>query len=201
MKKAMTAVIFMVAACTVNAQSSFGPKAGVNISTETANFDNPRSSIVSFCAGLFADYVFAKHFGVQPEILYSSEGTKYTYGMNATGQAKTSYVLIPLELQYISSVGLYVESGPQLKLKLTYNNVDSGVSAKNNVVKSTLFDWTFGVGYHADKVVQGLGINVRYNLGLDGIQKPPVSAGGNTYQKVFVISLSYSIRSKPKKAK
>jgi len=200
MRKIISAFLLLAATACASAQFSFGPKAGLNISKETANFANPRSSIVSFYAGLFANYTFARHFGLQPEMAYSSEGTKYTFGSDQTGEAKTKYLLVPLELQYISSLGLYAETGPQLKIKLSYDNVQNGVSANNTVVKSTLFDWTFGVGYHANKIVKGLGINVRYDLGLSGIQKPPVPSTGNTFQKVFQIGLFYSISSQSKKA-
>ncbi len=197
MKKIITALVLLAIASYAAAQVSFGPKAGLNISKETASFYNPRGSIVNFFAGAFVNYKFSDIFSIEPEILYSGEGGKYTHPTDSKATEKNAYVLIPLLLKFTSNPGLFAEIGPEFRDQLYYHNIVNGTSTNNTYVRTTGFDFCGGIGYNADRIAKGLGINVRYIAGLNYEEK----SGGatHTYKKVIAVGLFYTIRGKSKK--
>jgi Outer membrane protein beta-barrel domain len=200
MKKFITALALLSIAGGATAQFSFGPKAGSNISKETADFYNPRGSIVGVFAGVFVNYQFTKIISVQPEVLYSGEGGKYTYPTDTKKLASTeknAYVLVPVLLKFTSKPGLFVELGLEFRDQLYYRNVVNGLTTNNTYVRSTGFDFCGGIGYNADRIAKGLGINIRYNDGLNYEEKPQYAT--KTYKKVIAIGLFYTIHGNPKK--
>ncbi len=198
MKKIILAFTVLGIATIAKAQFTFGPKAGINSSKETAFFSNPRNSRTRFYLGAFMNFKLSKSFSIGPEFIYSAEGSTYTYSGDSTGHTKTSYFLLPLLVRYTTHAGLYAETAIELRQKLNYYNIQGSLKVSNPYVRSTGFDWCFGIGYNADKIAKGLGINTRYITGLNGLEKKGL---GNTYTyiRVIAIGLTYSIETKHKK--
>ena len=82
MKKISLLASFVMAAFAMQAQiPGLGLKGGLNL----ASWSNNGSSVnyqnrVGFNAGLFANINVSPNFAVQPEVVYSSQGTKYNPG-------------------------------------------------------------------------------------------------------------------------
>jgi len=140
-----------------------GIKAGVNISNFTGGDFNTveHKALVGFHGGGFFRFKF-DHFVIQPEVVFSSQGSKIK-DSSFEANYKISYVNIPVLLQYESDGGFYVEAGPQVGFKVSENIPNSTVE---NFAKSTDLSIALGLGY-ISKI--GLGIGGRYNVGVSKV--------------------------------
>lgn len=176
MKKISLLTFVVMAALAVQAQTaSFGIKGGLNL----ASWSNNNSGVgyqnrIGFNGGLFAHIPAGYNLAIQPEVVYSSQGTKYTLG-NTEHDLKLNYVNIPVMVQAMVGRGFYAEAGPQIGF-LTgtadkVQNVETGYFTTSDF-KNTDVAVGFGVGYSG---TSGLGVGARYNLGLTNIN----NAGAN----------------------
>jgi hypothetical protein len=112
-------------------------------------------------------------FAVQPELLYSRQGSKMktttTIGTVTTTNAYEQdlhYIALPIMLQAKTLGGFFVETGPQAAYLI--NAKQEGPGNNNETDNKDSFDhfdlsWGLGVGYMTR---MGLGIGARYNHGL-----------------------------------
>ena len=106
-----------------------GIKAGLNLATLT--FDESEldsSSKAGFTAGVMVEIPMTKKFSIQPEIMYSQQGTKTSFSdsdvtnSNYESTIKLNYLNIPVMLKYYVIEGLSVQAGPQIGILLKTNN-------------------------------------------------------------------------------
>jgi hypothetical protein len=172
MKKVSFLFSALMLSTIVFAQSpSFGLKGGINISrlpnTPQQNFN----SRLGFHVGGLAHIHLSRQFALQPEVVYSSQGAKYTLPGSPEHSLALNYINIPLQLQYMFDNGFRLQTGPQAGFLV-------GVSDKVNGQETNFFDsedfkdldfaWSFGLGYLSHS---GFGIDGRYNLGLTNINE------------------------------
>jgi hypothetical protein len=185
------------------AQFSYGLKAGVNIAEEHFGDDpSAASAFGSFNVGGFINYKTVTPIAVQFEIFYSGEGTnsKSPSPGNATltyyDDIRMGFLNIPLLAQYKTNFGLYAETGPQLGLLLSSKETYDGTNSSDKQYDhSTTFSWCFGAGYELlTGPVKGLGLNIRYTLGLARIDKNEAGVGaGSILNRVLGIDLTYRL--------
>src|SRR5690554_2149585 len=143
----------------------FGPKAGVNFAN-LSNFDNSEMK-TGFHVGAVAEIKFNDKFSIQPELLYSAQGTKFPIN-NSEVKLNNDYINIPIMAKYYIVDGFSVEAGPQVgfltkaELEGTFGNLTGTTDIKDNV-KSVDFGVNFGLAYD---LPNGFFANARYNLGL-----------------------------------
>lgn len=189
MKKISLVALFVMAAFAMQAQvPGIGLKGGLNL----ASWSNNGSSVnyqnrVSFNAGLFANFNVSPNFAVQPEVVYSSQGTKYNPG-NQEHNLQMNYINIPVMLQAKVGGGLYAQAGPQIgflmDVKDKVEDIETGFFSKEDF-KSTDVSLGFGVGYSG---VSPIGFDARYNLGLTNINE----GGSNKIKNnVLQVGLTY----------
>ena len=196
MKKGVfiASLLMLVLSNSILAQDSktsmlFGIKAGLNLANTSkgfgsgTNFKDPGMKLGA-AGGIFVHFPLGQDWGMQPELLYSSEGSlqegKIGSGNNfvTVFTTKLNYLNIPFMFQYRGNKkGFYGEAGPQLGFLLTakLNNKfpPTGVDATTNVqtyFRGAAWSFGFGTGYNFSS---GLGIGVRYNLGLTNIDDIP----------------------------
>jgi Outer membrane protein beta-barrel domain len=165
MKKRFLAATLIIMSFIAEAQISFGAKAGLNLSNFSGTITDRKIKPGVHIGGL-VNIPIAKQFSIQPELQYSSEGSKLN-----TKKYNLAYINIPVMLQYNNASGFYGEVGPQLGILMAakYDGAD---------VKSGLNTTNIGMGFGAGyKMATGLGIGARYNLGFSNILK------GNTVLK------------------
>ena len=158
MKKIILTVAAVFALSFANAQDKggssemkFGVKAGYLSSNINSDLDtDPRSS---FYIGGLVDFAVSEKFHVQPELLYSMEGTGDDGG-------KLDYLRIPIMAKYYVADGLNIQAGPSIGF------VAGGDDLAKEVTTSTDFGLGFGAGY---ELSSGLFFDARYNLGLSNI--------------------------------
>jgi hypothetical protein len=190
MKKISLVVLILATSAVVFAQSpKFGLKAGLNVSKLSnvpgLNWNNR----LGLNAGALAHIHISPQLALQPEVVYSGQGAKYTIN----GEEHTlnlDYINIPLQLQYMFDNGFRLQTGPQLGFLINTKDKVNGQDTQfftSDDFKSTDVSWTFGLGY---LTYSGLGIDGRYNLGLTNINK----AGTNSLKNnVFQVGLFYML--------
>jgi len=124
---------------------------------------------------------------IQPEVLYSGEGVKYTSAFGDRTLA-LSYVQVPVMFQYYPVSEFYVEVGPELGILASAyvkdnNNNKSNVTGDFNKANISL---GVGAGFRATKE---LGVYLRYNAGLTDLQ-----ANNNTTNYSNVLQLGITVR-------
>ena len=169
MKKFLLLVALAIVSTGVtNAQIKLGVKGGVNFATTS---DSQTETLTAFNAGIFAQIkVPVVGLAVQPEVLYSLQGAKFSGGDSKT---TLGYVAIPVMVQYSFKVipGFNIEVGPQFGFLMSAKSkIGSG---KANDIKDGMNDTevalNFGAGFKLPVIP--LGIFARYSMGLTEIGK------------------------------
>lgn len=184
MKKIIGAMILAAGIMTTaSAQTThFGLKAGANVARITEPDGADFASKVGVHFGGLAHIHVSQHFAVQPEIVYSMQGTEID---NSDYKLKLNYVNVPVLAQYMFKEGFRLQTGPQIGFLTSAKTTVNGttIDQKDNY-KTVDVSWAFGAGY---LFPQGFGIDARYNLGLTDIASTPV-----TYKnRVFQVGLFY----------
>ncbi|SEH92802.1 Opacity protein [Paenimyroides aquimaris] len=197
MKKVILSMIALIAAgasAFAQQQVKFGPKAGVNFANlSNIGFDNEMKT--GFYVGAFAEIKFNDKFSIQPELLYSSQGTKVSEVLIPFGSIEAKwnldYINIPILAKYYIVDGFSVEAGPQIGfLVKSETKVESGSSAGTIDTKSSRNSTDFGLGLGlAYDLPMGLFVNGRYNLGFSDIMKD--NNGDAIKNNVIQIGIGY----------
>ncbi len=183
MKRMILVLIAAGSAMFASAQVQFGVKAGYNLSNLMISPSQPGvSSKSDFSAGVIASIPLIAGCSLQPEIMYSGQGTSFSDSF-ATGKLNYGYLNVPVLFKFQHSSGLFAETGPQVGFLLSAKETagDQSVDTKSNT-QSTDFSWVFGIGY---KLPLGLGIDARYNLGLTNVEKGDIGSVGTVKNGVF----------------
>ena len=191
MKKISLAALMVIAGLAVHAQmANFGLKGGLNLATWSKNNSGVGyQNRAGFNAGLYANVPIGTNLAIQPEVVYSSQGTKYTIA-NAEHNLALNYVNIPVMLQAKVGGGVYAQAGPQIGFLTGTADKVNGVETNyfsTNDFKKTDVAVGFGLGYSG---ASPLGIDARYNLGLTNIN----AVGSNSIKNnVLQIGLTYRL--------
>lgn len=166
-------------------QPKIGIKAGANFSNLVADNDygSSREYRVGFNGGLLAHiHTNNRSIAVQPEIVFSSQGSKFS-----DQEIVLNYVNVPILLQYMFDNGFRLEAGPQVGVLTSAKAKANGIKENiKNEYKDGDFSWAFGLGYLS---YSGLGVNARYNLGVSNVSNIPGDA--KTRNSVFQVGLFY----------
>ena len=210
MKKTMLILYTLFIGVTVMAQNDkvkLGIKAGLNISSLT--FDESElssSSKTGFTAGVMVEIPLAKNFSLQPELLYSQQGTKTAFfdqdvtNSNFKGRIELNYLNIPLMLKYYVIKGLSIQAGPQIGLLLKanskyqdnflgYENQESfNLKKYSNGIDTSI---NFGLGYQFKEKFY---TDFRYNISYSNVFKDSDAnyfINHDMKNKVFQITIGY----------
>jgi len=165
------------------AQVALGLKAGINVSNLDANVDNT-SNITAFHGGAFALIKFAM-IGIQPELLFSQQGSSIKDVNLGKGDLKMSYMTIPVMFKFYLGAGFNLQAGPQFGF-LTAAEFD-GNDIKDSFKSS---DTSLNLGAAWDAPF-GLVLDARYNIGLADVSD--TSGSGEIKSNVFQFSVGYKI--------
>ncbi len=200
-----------LAVVSVQAQMSFGAKAGANMANIEGD-DWDTDGRTALFLGAYARIGISESLSFQPELLYSAKGFKnsesesgdgYSYSYESVG--KLNYLDIPLMLNVGLTEAFYLQAGPQLSLLLSaedeweWTETEDGESdsgSGTDDMKESLKGMDFGIGVGAAYDFDfGLGVFARYNLGLSNISDVESEEGESDISmknKVFQIGLSYA---------
>jgi Outer membrane protein beta-barrel domain len=161
--------VLLISSTAIAQHTNIGIKGGLNAyslnADNGANFDTK----VSFHVGLIGHIHLSTQFALQPELVYSVQGTQYTVaGENV--KLNLNYVNVPLLLQYMFDNGFRLQAGPQLGILAS---AKSEVNNTNADVKDDFENIDLGLSVGASYVnpKSNFGIDIRYNHGLSNINK------------------------------
>lgn len=167
-----------------NAQ--LGIKGGLNIANLSYDNDYDAESRVGAHVGLLAHIHMGGPLALQPEVVYSMQGAEW-----GNRDLEYNYLNVPFLIQYMFPQGVRLETGPQVGVLLSAEEEDNAgfdVDVENSMKKTDLA-WALGLGFMS---TSGLGIDVRYNIGLTEIYK--ARRPDDVYNRVWQIGLFYQFR-------
>ena len=151
---------------------SVGLKGGLTMSNLYIDRDelDDENARFGYHVGLFSQIMFFETFGIQPEILYTTKGSKakYTGAIDQTIRFNLSYIDIPVLFVFRPGEVLEFHAGPYAGLLLSGNTEFSGLIEGESDIDRDDFntlDYGFagGLAINLGNVQAGL----RYNLGLN----------------------------------
>ena len=166
MRKLLFIVCLYVFTTSAHAQLklSYGPKAGLNLSTVHHTIFDFQKVRPGLHIGGFLNLRFNKWIALQPELFYSMQGTLHEMSEvsedgNFTGntiknKTKLDYLQIPLMFKFYPISGLYLEAGPQFGIL---------VNAKYDAPSSQYYD-NCNIRDLTKKGDIGLGIGAGYEF-------------------------------------
>lgn len=184
MKKLILAVLLVFAAATnSNAQIvQFGVKGGVNFSNFNGGVDGiDYKNKTGFHAGALAEIKILPNFAIQPEALFSSQGTE----VKGVGDFNLDYISVPVLAKfYLITDRLSIEAGPQFSF-LVDDSQDAFDDATDGDPDTKSFDFAVAGGLSL-KVTKGLFVSARYTIGLT-----EVARDADAKNAVFQVGLGY----------
>ncbi len=165
---------------------AFGVKGGINVASIGGNTStglgalNSLGSKVSFHIGAMVEIPFSEKISVQPELLYSSQGSNWSFSATENN-LKLDYVNLPVMVKYYIIKGLSAEAGPLAGFLLSTN-------ADKEDYKS--LDIAIGIGA-SYKITENLFVGLRYNKGIMNINNDP-ELNGKNQNNVFQVSAGYT---------
>ncbi|MDH7445827.1 porin family protein [Aquimarina sp. 2201CG14-23] len=168
MKKLFLLAIVLIGFTTIsNAQSfDFGIKGGVNFANIDSRFDTDART--GFHIGAVATVGIGSKFAIQPEVLYSAQGTD---------DLKVDYINVPILVKYKFLKFLSFEAGPQFGI---------AVNDDYEIGEPETFDLSAAVG--AGVKFGKFFSQLRYNYGFTDVRD-----GVGSQNRTFQLSVGYYI--------
>ena len=208
MKKMVFAALAVLVFGFANAQDEvkatsevkFGAKGGINLANIVGDDAGDANMFVGFNAGFFVEIPVTDKLTIQPEILYSAQGSKSEGPLNIEGDIydvkatlKMNYINVPVMFKYQVADKFSLEAGPYIgflvsaKVKAEVSGFGSATEDAKDLFKSTDFGLGLGMNYEFSDVIFA---NARYQAGLTEIGDS--EAGGNSVKNsVFQIGLGF----------
>lgn len=194
--KTLLTVTLVAIAATAFSQAEFaiGVKAGPNfakVNTESTIGENYKSR-TGFHGGAFVLVKLTK-IGIQPEVIFSQQGSKIDIPSLGDREIKYNYMNIPIMLKIYAVAGLNLQLGPQFGFVTKAEQVATDIAGTKTTtdIKDTMksSDISLGIGLGWD-LPFGLTIDGRYNLGLSKVND---SGSDDIKNQVIQVSLGYKL--------
>jgi len=211
MRTLLLTLTLLIAVVTTQAQDvNFGVKAGLNLANINAE-DDDFESRKSFHAGIFVEFGISEKFSVQPELVYSRQGSFVDTDFVIDGigpqplvipmeiSFNIDYLNMPVLAKFYAAEGLSFQTGPQVGVKLSAKSeieLDVDIPDFENEIDSDIEDldtidlsWVFGLAY---RLPAGIGFDARYNLGLTSMGEDETGSFDEiSRNSVFQFGVSY----------
>ena len=159
MKKIIFLLVVIAGSFAAQAQGiNLGIKAGPNFSNFSGDLNT--DGITSFHAGAALELNLIPTFSIQAEGLFSSQGAKYDNAFGAAEDINLDYISVPVLAKfYLLPDRLSLMAGPQFSFL---------VSDAEEAWDTKSFDMALSGGAEL-KVIAGLFVQARYNVGLSNV--------------------------------
>lgn len=189
MRKFLAVLVVLVATgSSVFAQDvNIGIKGGLNSYTIGGDDTEDVNSKLGFNLGLLGHIHLSERFGLQPEIVYSTQGAKANDG-NGDLKLNLDYINVPVLFQYMYDNGFRIHAGPQLGFLTSAKAKGDGVSVD---IKDSFnsIDFALSIGASYVDPSSGFGVDARYNHGISNINEDDSSKAFNRGFQVGVFYL------------
>ena len=144
---------------------NFGVKGGVNFTNMTSDGFEDNNSRTGFHLGVLAEIPVSDRLSVQPEVLYSTQGTEDETG-SFTNEYKLDYIQLPVLAKFYLIDGLALEAGPSFNFLVNeeYDFESNSLDFETDSEFASTFELggALGASY---KFNNGFFLNGRYVLG------------------------------------
>ena len=181
-KLCIVAVLAIFSFTSVNAQGAkFGAKAGVNFANFTGDIEENKM-LTGFHIGAFVELELSEALILQPELLFSTQGTKFKES-GVSIDFNANYINLPVMFKYGVADGFNLEAGPQIGFLLSAEIADEDIKDE---MESIDFGMNVGASYDFS---DDLFAQARYNFGITNLVDD--SEGGDLKNSVISVSLGY----------
>ncbi len=202
-KTLLSAALLAFTGAAAHAQSAtFGIKAGASLTNAVGNGTTGADlrNKFGFHAGLVANLPLSDVFSIQPELLYSMKGYRFSgndgFGTPLDSKQTLRYIDVPV-LARLHAGGLFFEAGPQfgymVAAKFSYDgnaNTPAGSYGNRSGYRAVDFGYAAGLGY---RLPTGPGIGLRYNGSFTNFLD---CYGQGFHNSAFQLYLSYMLGGK-----
>lgn len=186
-RKLFLAAILLIsvsAAAQAQAQFSLGLKGGLNFANlDVSDIPGTYKNRTGYHLGAFSLIKFGK-VGIQPEIIYSEQGSKVKDPNFGSLESNFSYVNVPIILKLYTVAGINLQVGPQFGFLTSAKFGDESIKDE---LKGSDFSVALGAGWD---LPLGLSIDARYNLGISDVSDDAASQIKN---QVWQVSVGYKL--------
>lgn len=192
MKKLFATFLGLLLTICAYAQTTIsgGVKGGLNISSQHVSYYGSSintSAKPGVHLGGYLTVMVTEKIGIQPELLFSTQGAKYT---DYDGKTNFNYLLIPLLARYNINEMFSVHAGPQIGMLLSAKSVYGGDKLdRKDEFKGVDIGGAIGVGV---KLPMGLNCGARYIIGFSQISKD-VDENGEFKNNTFQLYVGYKL--------
>lgn len=152
---------------------NIGVKGGLNGYTITYGSVLDSDLKIDWHLGLIGHAHLSERFALQPELVYSRQGSK---------SIDLNYVNIPLLFQYMYNNGFRLQAGPQLGILVSAKTQENDATDDYQSI-----DLGIGVGVSYVNPATDFGVDFRYNHGLSNINIDNT----NTFNRGFQVGVFY----------
>ena len=166
----------------------YGFKSGVNASTINGDDIGDTQPKIGFVGGGFAELCIDDYTSIQPEVLYSQQGAKYSDHNGFDGTIKLDYINVPVMAKFKLTQEFILEAGPQVGLLLSAkDDYESSTMSGIDDIKDDIehIDYGANLGLNYD-LQNGWFFGARYYLGLANINKDSAMDNKNGVLQVSV---------------
>lgn len=184
-------VFFLLVGNSVHSQEvNIGIKGGLNAYTLGGDNTDDIKTKLGFNLGLLGHIHVSDRFGLQPELVYSTQGAASDDGSNI--DLNLSYINVPVLIQYMYDNGFRIQAGPQIGFLTSAKAKGEGASVDIKDSFKTL-DVALSVGASYVHPASGFGVDARYNYGLSNVND---SSGSESFNRGFQIGVFYLFKHK-----
>ncbi|MGY5847538.1 porin family protein [Salegentibacter sp. HM20] len=177
MKKSILIAVLAVFGFTTAASAQefvyFGVKGGVNFTGMSSDAFTDNQSRTGFHLGLLSEIPVGSRFSVQPEVLYSTQGTEARRnfaGSTVTGEYELDYIQVPVLAKIYLIEGLSLEVGPSFNFLVNeeYDFESTALNAEWDTDMGSTFEFggALGASY---KFNNGFFASARYTQGFTDV--------------------------------
>lgn len=191
--KILVLVLLIIGSSQVSAQTAFGLKGGLNLSSiNLADAEATYDSRTGYHVGIFLRGKFDK-VAIQPELLLYTQSGEIESSLIGTAQESFTYLTVPVLVKFYPVGGFNLQAGPQFGFLLDGERKGEVVGLGKytqdikDYYKSSDISVSLGAGYDFGF---GLNIDFRYNIGIKDINN--AAEGEEAKSRVFMISLGWN---------
>jgi len=177
----LTASFGMLHAQDNNVDTEFGVKGGFNMSNLYSGDANDKNILYGFNAGVYATLPISDFIAIQPEILFTTKGSKLEYNNAfASGNAKfkLNYIEVPLLVRVNVTKNFNVHAGGYASYLVSSKVTGEGdVTFEQAISTDDLNKFDAGIAAGIGVDFSPISIGLRYNYGLTTIGKERTIAG------------------------
>ncbi|HEX6890099.1 MAG TPA: porin family protein [Chryseolinea sp.] len=193
-KLLLTSFVMVLALYSFGQGISGGVKAGMNLANQKisgSGFSLDTKAKPGLHAGAFFVIMLNEKFGIQPEALFSMQGSKVDVAGN-DGKLKFNYITVPVLFRYNITEMISVHAGPQFGILASAKAEEEDGDEED--IKDNFKGIDFGAAGGAEVVLPaGLGFGARYVIGLNNVVEDQPDVDETWKNRTFQVYVFYRI--------